>query len=210
MLVKQLTVGMMGVCCYVAYCEATKEAAIIDPGGDEDRILDYCRQNDLKVVYIINTHGHPDHVCGNARIKEATGAKIVMHADDVSYFGEPGIKGFFSSLGLPESPPVDVVVKDGDVIIIGKERMEVIHTPGHTPGGICLYSPPHCFTGDTLFVGAVGRTDFPGGSMRQMIDGIKTRLMALPPDTLVWPGHGYGGSQSTMAREAKTNPYLDL
>lgn len=210
MLVKQLTVGMMGVCCYVAYCEATKEAAVIDPGGDEDRILDYCRQKDLKVVYIINTHGHPDHVCGNARIKEATGAKIVMHADDVSYFGEPGIKGFFSSLGLPESPPVDVVVKDGDVITIGKEQMEVIHTPGHTPGGICLYSPPHCFTGDTLFVGAVGRTDFPGGSMRQMIDGIKTRLMALPPDTLVWPGHGYGGSQSTMAQEAKTNPYLDL
>lgn len=210
MLVKQLTVGMMGVCCYVAYCEATKEAAVIDPGGDEDRILDYCRQKDLKVVYIINTHGHPDHVCGNARIKEATGAKIVMHSDDVSYFGEPGIKGFFSSLGLPESPPVDVVVKDGDVITIGKEQMEVIHTPGHTPGGICLYSPPHCFTGDTLFVGAVGRTDFPGGSMRQMIDGIKTRLMALPPDTLVWPGHGYGGSQSTMAQEAKTNPYLDL
>ena len=210
MLVKQLTVGMMGVCCYIASCEATKEAAVIDPGGDEDRILDYCRQNGLKVVYIINTHGHPDHVCGNALIKEATGAKIVMHADDVSYFSEPGIKGFFSSLGLPESPPVDVVVKDGDVITVGKEQLEVIHTPGHTPGGICLYSPPHCFTGDTLFVGAVGRTDFPGGSMRQMIDAIKTRLMTLPPDTLVWPGHGYGGSQSTMAREARTNPYLDL
>ncbi|MDY0389912.1 MBL fold metallo-hydrolase [Desulfobulbus oligotrophicus] len=210
MLVQQLTVGMMGVCCYIASCEDTKEAAIIDPGGDEDRILDHCRKNDLKVIYIINTHGHPDHVCGNAAIQEATKAKIVMHAEDVSYFNEPGIKGLFSSLGLPESPPVDVTVKDGDVITIGKEQLEVIHTPGHTPGGICLYSPPHCFTGDTLFVGAVGRTDFPGGSMRQLIDGIKSRLMVLPPDTIVWPGHGYGGSQSTIEREKRTNPYLDL
>lgn len=210
MLVKQLTVGMMGVCCYIVSCEQTKEAAVIDPGGDEDRILAHCRQNGLTVTHIINTHGHPDHVCGNARLKEATGAKIVMHAEDVSYFDDPRIKGYFSSLGLPESPPVDVIVKDGDVIDIGKEQLQVIHTPGHTPGGICLYSAPHCFTGDTLFVGAVGRTDFPGGSMRQMIDGIKTRLMTLPPDTIVWPGHGYGGSQSTLAREANTNPYLEL
>jgi len=210
MLVKQLTVGMMGVCCYIVSCEQTKEAAVIDPGGDEDRILDYCRENGLKVIYIINTHGHPDHVCGNARIQEATGAKIVMHADDASHFSDPGVKNFFSSLGLPESPSIDVIVKDGDVITVGKEQLQVIHTPGHTPGGICLYSPPHCFTGDTLFVGAVGRTDFPGGSMRQMIDAIKERLMPLPPETFVWPGHGYGGSQSTLAREAKTNPYLDF
>lgn len=210
LVVKQLTVGMMGVCCYLVSCEVTKEAAIIDPGGDEDRILHTCQQNDLKVICIINTHGHPDHVCGNARIQAATGAKIIMHADEASYFSQPGIKGYFSSLGLPESPPVDRVVTDGDIITIGKEQLEVIHTPGHTPGGICLYSPPHCFTGDTLFVGAVGRTDFPGCSTRLMIDAIKTRLMSLPPDTLVWPGHGYGGSQSTIAEEAKTNPYLDL
>ncbi|MCL2458006.1 MAG: MBL fold metallo-hydrolase [Desulfobulbus sp.] len=210
MLVKQFTVGMMGVCCYVVSCEQTKEAAIIDPGGDEDRVLDYCREKGLTIIYIINTHGHPDHVCGNARIQEATGAKVVMHTEDQRYFNDPRIKGFFSSLGLPESPPIDVAVKDGDVIAIGKEQLQVLHTPGHTPGGICLYSPPHCFTGDTLFVGAVGRTDFPGGSMRQMIDAIKSRLMPLPPDTFVWPGHGYGGSQSTIAREAKTNPYLEL
>lgn len=210
MLVKQLTVGMMGVCCYIVSCEQTRQAAIIDPGGDEDRILAYCRDNDLKVVYIINTHGHPDHVCGNARLQEATGATIVMHAEDAKYFSDPRIKDYFSSLGLPESPPVGLIVNDGDVIAIGNEQLHVIHTPGHTPGGICLYSAPHCFTGDTLFVGAVGRTDFPGGSMRQMIDAIKQRLMTLPEDTFVWPGHGYGGSQSTIAREAKTNPYLDL
>lgn len=210
MLVKQLTVGMMGVCCYIVSCKETKHAAIIDPGGDEDRILDYCTQNQLQVQYIINTHGHPDHDCGNGRIKEATGAKIVLHGDDVTYFGEPRIKDFFSSLDLPPSPPADVIVKDNDIIIIGKEQLQVIHTPGHTPGGICLYSPPHCFTGDTLFVGAIGRTDFPGGSMRLMIDAIRSRLLTLPPNTIVWPGHGYGGLQSTIGTEAKTNPYLDL
>ena len=159
MLVKQLTVGMMGVCCYIVTCEQTKEAVIIDPGGDEDRILDYCTQNQLRVKYIINTHGHPDHVCGNGRLQEATGAQIVMHAEDAAYFSDPRIKGYFSSLGLPESPQVDLQVNDGDIIAFGKEQLQVIHTPGHTPGGICLYSAPHCFTGDTVFVGAVGRTD---------------------------------------------------
>jgi len=208
MLVKQLTVGMMGVCCYIVSCETTKKAAIIDPGGDEDRILDYCTANGLQVEYIINTHGHPDHVCGNGRIQAATGAQIVMHSADAAYFDDPRIKDYFSSLGMDESPPIGLIVQDGDVIAIGEEQLQVIHTPGHTPGGICLYSPPHCFTGDTLFVGAVGRTDFPGGSMEQMSQAIRTRLLTLPEDTLVWPGHGYGGLQSTIGREAKTNPYF--
>ena len=208
MLVKQLTVGMMGVCCYIVSCEKTKKAAIIDPGGDEDRILDYCNQNQLQVEYIINTHGHPDHVCGNARIQEATGAKIVMHSADAAYFSDPRIKDYFSSLGLPESPPIALTVEDGDSIAIGEEQLQVIHTPGHTPGGISLYCAPHCFTGDTLFVGAVGRTDFPGGSMEQMTTAIQKRLLTLPPETIVWPGHGYGGLQSTIGREAKTNPYF--
>lgn len=208
MLVKQLTVGMMGVCCYIVSCETTKKAAIIDPGGDEDRILDYCTANGLQVAYIINTHGHPDHVCGNGRIQAATGAQIVMHSADAAYFDDPRIKDYFSSLGMDESPPIGLIVEDGDVIAIGAEQLQVIHTPGHTPGGICLYNPPHCFTGDTLFVGAVGRTDFPGGSMEQMSQAIRTRLLTLPEDTIVWPGHGYGGLQSTIGREAKTNPYF--
>ena len=210
MLVKQLTVGMMGVCCYIASCEKTKKAVVIDPGGDEDRILDYCAQKQLDVVYIVNTHGHLDHVCGNGRIQEATGAQIVMHADDIVYFNDPAVKRYFSGLGLPESPPASISVQDGDIITFGEEQLQVIHTPGHTPGGICLYSPPHCFTGDTVFAGAVGRTDFPGGSMQQMLNAIKTRLLPLPEDTIVWPGHGYGGLQSTIGREARTNPYFEL
>ena len=208
MLVKQLTVGMMGVCCYIVSCEKTREAAVIDPGDEDDRILAYCNENQLKIKYIINTHGHPDHVCGNGYIQEATGAPIVMHGEDAAYFSDPAMKKYFSSLGLPESPPVAMTVEDGDIIAVGEEQLQVIHTPGHTPGGICLYSPPHCFTGDTLFVGAVGRTDFPGGSMEQMINAIRTRLLTLPQETIVWPGHGYGGSQSTIGREATGNPYF--
>ncbi len=208
MLVKQFTVGMMGVCAYVISCEKTKVTAIIDPGGDEDKLIDYCNQNDLALKYIIATHGHPDHVCGNGRIQEATGAKIIMHEADEAYFSDPPVKQYFSQLGLPSSPPADIIVKDGDTIELGEEKLEVLHTPGHTPGGMSLYSAPHCFTGDTLFVGAVGRTDFPGGSMEEMVDAIRTKLLTLPADTIVWPGHGYGGSQSTIGREAKSNPYF--
>jgi hydroxyacylglutathione hydrolase len=210
LLVQQLTVGMMGVCCYIVSCEQSKQAAIIDPGGDEDRILDACAAKNLQVSAIINTHGHPDHVCGNARLQQATGAPIIMHAADVEYFSNPRISSYFSGLGMTPSPPVNRTVEDQDTIAVGEESLLVLHTPGHTPGGICLYSAPHCFTGDTLFVGAVGRTDFPAGSMRQLIDGIKSKLLSLPPETKVWPGHGYGGLQSTIAREARTNPYLDL
>ncbi len=208
MRIHQLTVGMMGVCCYIVSCEETKRAAIIDPGGNEDRILSTCRQHDLQVEYLIATHGHPDHVCGNGPLKEATGAAIVMHRADAEFFGKADIRGFFSQLGLPESPPPDILVEDGDTITFGNESLTVIHTPGHTPGGICLYNAPDCFTGDTLFVGGVGRTDFPGGSMEELGRSIRTRLLTLPPETVVWPGHGYGGSRSTIGEEARSNPFI--
>ena len=206
--VQQLVVGMMGVCCYIVSCEQTGEAAVIDPGGDEDRILAFLQEKNLKLKYIINTHGHLDHVCGNGPVQKATGAQIVMHEADIASFGDPSIRRYFSGLGLAESPPADVAVQEGDTIAIGQESLQVLHTPGHTPGGMCLYSAPHCFTGDTLFAGAVGRTDFPKGSMQQLVDSIRTKLLVLPPDTIVWPGHGYGGLQSTIGQEAKINPYL--
>jgi glyoxylase-like metal-dependent hydrolase (beta-lactamase superfamily II) len=208
MRIQQVTVGMMAVCSYIISCEQTREAAIIDPGGDEEKILQACRDEGLSVKYIIDTHGHPDHVCANGRIREETGAQIVMHEADADFFWKPEVKEYFSMLGLTESPEPDILVKDGDLIEIGSERLEVIHTPGHTPGGICLYSKPNCFTGDTLFVGGVGRTDFPGGSTEELLNSIKTRLLTLPEDTVVWPGHGYGGSRSTIGREAQSNPFL--
>lgn len=208
MLIEQITVGMMQVCCYIAACDETLEAAVIDPGGDEDKILARCRELDLTVKYIIATHGHPDHVCGNGRLQQETGAMIVMHKDDALFFWQPEVQDYFSMLGLPESPKPDKIVEDGDIIVIGREQLKVIHTPGHTPGGICLYCEPNCFTGDTLFAGGVGRTDFPGGSSHELLDSIRNRLLKLPQDTVVWPGHGYGGTRSTIGAEAQSNPFL--
>ena len=208
MRVKQMMVGMMGVCCYIVACDETKEAVIIDPGGNEDDILTACQQENLKVKYIVNTHGHPDHVCGNRQLKEATGAEIVMHSADADFFSQSSVEQFFSQLGLPASPPVDKRVEDGDTLTFGNETLKVILTPGHTPGGICLYSHPNLFTGDTLFAGGVGRTDFPGGNTQQMMTSIKERLLSLPPDTSVWPGHGYGGDRSTIGQEKTGNPFI--
>lgn len=208
MVIRQLTVGTMAVCCYIVSCPKTSKAAIIDPGGDEERILAEVKKAGLEVMYIILTHGHPDHVCGNRRLKEATGATIIMHSADAAFFGKPEIISYFSMLGLEPSPPADRMVEEGDIIEIGEEKLKVLHTPGHTPGGICLLCGNDLITGDTLFVGGVGRTDFPGGSHQDLMDSIKTRLLVLPDDTVVWPGHGYGGKQSTIGEERQTNPYF--
>ncbi len=208
MLVKQMIVGSMAVCCYIVACENKKVAAVIDPGGDEGKILAEVKKMGVKVEYIITTHGHPDHVCGNKKLQEETGAKIIMHVADADFFGKPEVKNYFSMLGLTPSPPADRKVADGDEIAIGDVTLKVIHTPGHTPGGMCLYHAPHLFTGDTLFVGGLGRTDFPGGSHQELLTSIRSKLLVLPPETIVWPGHGYGGSRSTIGDEARSNPFL--
>lgn len=208
MFLKQITVGSMGVCCYIVGCAKTSRCAVIDPGGDEDKILQEVKEAGLTIDLIIATHCHPDHVCGNRILKEASGADILMHEIEAEFFAKPEVANYFSMLGLEASPPPDRTVKDGDVISIGEEELQVIHTPGHTPGGMCLYCAPDLITGDSLFVGAIGRTDFPGGSHDELISGIKEKLLVLPGETVVWPGHGYGGSRSTIAEEARSNPYL--
>ncbi|MBM9603210.1 MBL fold metallo-hydrolase [Desulfopila inferna] len=208
MILEQLLVGSMGVCCYLIGCEETKKGAIVDPGGDERRILAEVEKLGLQIEYIIATHGHPDHVCGNRIIMEATGGIIVMHEADADYFEKPETQNYFSMLGLEPSPPAQKRVKDGDLIEVGNVKLRVIHTPGHTPGGICLYSAPNLFTGDTLFVGGVGRTDFPGGSYDGLMESLKNKVLTLPEETIIWPGHGYGGSQSTIGEEKRSNPFL--
>lgn len=208
MKISQLTVGSMGVCCYLLACEESGQALAIDPGGDEDLILSHCRENGWQLRMLVCTHGHPDHVAANGALKEACGAEIVMHGDDAEFFARPEVEEYFSMLGLPASPPPDRLVSHGDIIELGTIRLKVLHTPGHTPGGISLYSPPHLFTGDTLFVGGVGRTDFPGGDTATLVNSIRNHLLVLPPETVVWPGHGYGGSRSTIAEESAENPFL--
>jgi hydroxyacylglutathione hydrolase len=208
MIVKQLIVGNMSVCSYIIGCEKTGKGAIVDPGGDENVILAEVEKMGLQIEYIIATHGHPDHVCGNRFIKDATNGAIVMHEADADFFEQPETQNYFSMLGMEASPPTEIKVKEGDTIEIGEVKLQVIHTPGHTPGGMCLYCAPDLLTGDTLFVGGLGRTDFPGGSYDDLIDSINNKILVLPEETIVWPGHGYGGSRSTVGEEKRSNPYL--
>jgi glyoxylase-like metal-dependent hydrolase (beta-lactamase superfamily II) len=209
MKIEQIAVGFMQVFCYLVYDEETKEGILIDPAGNEQDLLDHLREEGIKLLYIVNTHGHADHTLGNDTIRNATGAKVVMHATDDVYYQRPESKMFARSMGFPTCGPADVRVQDGDELSFGKVTMKFIHTPGHSQGGCCILIEGNLFTGDTLFVGAVGRTDFPGGSFKQLIQSIKNLVKTLPPDTVVWPGHDYGDRpKSTLVREANTNPYI--
>jgi glyoxylase-like metal-dependent hydrolase (beta-lactamase superfamily II) len=209
MKIEQMKVGFMDVFCYLVWCAGTREALVIDPAGDEDRVVESIQQKELDLKYIVNTHGHADHSCGNARVKELTGARIVMHELDDKLFNSQEGREMARMWGFKTSPKADIHVKDGDTIQVGDVVLEVIHTPGHSPGGICLLSDGNVFTGDTLFVGGIGRTDLPGASIDQFMKAIKERLLALPGDTTVWPGHDYGHKAfSTIEEERRTNPWL--
>ena len=209
MMVKQIKVGFMDVFCYIVWCEETHRGVIIDPGGDEERIIDTVRSLGLTIESVVNTHGHPDHTCGNRKIREFTGAKIYMHALDDQFFNTDEAKSMARQMGLAPSPPADVLLHDGDAIHFGRQKLIALHTPGHTPGGICLHGENNLFTGDTLFVGAIGRTDLPGGSLEILLQSIKEKILCLPDNTIIWPGHNYGSSPtSTLGLEKIHNPYI--
>ena len=212
MIIEQITVGEMEVFCYVIACDQTREAAAIDPAGDRDdieNIISVLEEKDLQLSYIINTHGHADHTFGNQLLASRTGAKTVMHELDDDLFTTEEAKAWAAAFGLSAAPPVDIRITDGYILPLGKLTLEFIHTPGHTPGAVCVLVKNNLITGDTLFVGAVGRTDLPGGSMETLLNSIKEKLLPLPEDTVVWPGHDYGDQPtSTMGREKETNPYI--
>ncbi len=209
MKIEQIPVGSMQVFCYLVYDEEQKEGILIDPAGNEKELVEHLRQEGIKLRYIVNTHAHPDHTSGNRAIREATGASVVMHELDDAFSQRPEIIMFSRTMGFDAAGPADVRVKDGDELAFGNLKMKFLHTPGHTPGGCCILIDGNLFTGDTLFVGAVGRTDFPGGSYEQLIQSLQELVRKLPPQTVVWPGHDYGDSpQSTLKHEAETNPYI--
>ena len=187
MLVRQIRVGHMDSCRYMVACEETKKAAIIDPGADRDRILNYINEHGLTVEYILATHFHFDHTEAAPSLRQETGARLAMHEADIPYYQQE----------------VDVVLHDGDIIQIGDTvRLEVLHTPGHTPGGVCYYGNGKLFTGDTLFVKDSGRTDLPYGHRPTLGASIR-RLMELPEDTVVMPGHDYGPTPTSTLRQEK-------
>ncbi|MFC1884400.1 MBL fold metallo-hydrolase [Thermodesulfobacteriota bacterium] len=208
--IKQVLVGPFQVFAYIVSCPKTREAVIIDPGGDEERLSSLISDEDLKVKYILNTHGHMDHVAANTELKKMFDAPVCMHEADDDFFSKgDGKMSSERELGLPAPEPADIRLKHGDVLEVGEMKVKVIHTPGHTPGSVCFLVHGNLFTGDTLFVGAVGRTDLTGSSFEDLLKSIKEEIVTLPKDTKVWPGHDYGEMpSSTIAWEKDENPYI--
>ena len=207
MILETMVVTDFATNCYLLGCQETRKGAVIDPGGNAPSILDALRRLDLEIVYVINTHGHIDHIGANGPVLQETGAQLVVHALDAPMLTNPSLNlGAF--LGrLDPAPAADKLVADGDLLRIGSIALEVIHTPGHTPGGIALYCPDDglVFSGDALFKGGIGRTDFPGGDHGTLLASIRTRLYALPEPTVVYSGHG---PATTIGEEKRSNPWV--
>ena len=198
----------MAVFAYLLGDTSTGEALVIDPAANIDGIIAQADQNKVKIQYIVNTHGHVDHIAGNLDMKNKTGAKIIIHESDAEMLtSTPAM--ILKMFGAKQSPTADRTVGDGDIISVGGISLKVLHTPGHSPGSMSLFTEGYVFTGDTLFVGGVGRTDLPGGSSQIMARSIQQKLCTLPDDTKVMPGHNYGGAPtSTIGREKTSNPFL--
>lgn len=203
MLIKSIEVGMLQVNCYVIADRAAGKAIVVDPGDEPDRIIDIIKDNSLEVEYIVCTHGHFDHVGAVSELKKNTGAKVVIHRDELAIYRAALDMAAFWGHEIDPLPEPDMLVREGDKIKAGDLSFEVFHTPGHSPGGICLYSGDIVVTGDTLFAGSVGRTDFTGGDAGLLKKSFR-RLMALPENTKVLAGHG---GSTTIGKEKKENMF---
>lgn len=217
-----LPVGMLQCNCHIVGDAQSREAIVIDPGDDAPRILKIIERHHLKVTAIVITHTHIDHVMGLHRVHQATGAPVYMHADDLGLYRILDKQAAWLGWKAPEEVQVDRLVREGDVVRWGSLQVQVIHTPGHTPGSICLYMPADMtgaragqkpailgnaslFAGDTLFAGSIGRTDLWGGSFEEIMRSLKGKLLELPDETIVYPGHG---EITLIGKERETNPFL--
>ena len=207
MIIKKLAVGPIMANCFIVGCKETHEAAVIDPGDEADRILLALAQAKLTVKQIINTHGHFDHVGANKRMKAATGAPILIHALDAPMLSMLSRSAAAWGMSAEDSPSPDRTIDEGDEIRVGLLRLQVIHTPGHTPGGVSLIADGCAFVGDTLFAGSVGRTDFPGGDFDTLKSSIQNKLFALGDEVRVFTGHG---PETTIGEEKRYNPFVGL
>lgn len=204
MIVRKLTLGPFATNCYIVGFESNKVGMIIDPADEAQLILSNVRELGLDIKSVVLTHGHLDHIGALKEVKEATGAEVAIHSDDVNFLHDQSLGALFG-LAYPTPPLPDRLLKDGDSLDVGDLHFSVLHTPGHSPGGICLLGHGVVFSGDTLFNYGIGRTDLPGGSYSQLMDSIHSQLMVLPDDTIIYPGHG---PDSTIGAERRGNPFL--
>jgi glyoxylase-like metal-dependent hydrolase (beta-lactamase superfamily II) len=207
MIIKKLTVGPIMANCFIVGCNETREAAVIDPGDEANRILLALAEAKLIVKQIINTHGHFDHVGANKRMKAATGAPILIHALDAPMLSMLSRSAAAWGMSAEDSPSPDRFLEEGDIVGVGSIRFQVIHTPGHTPGGVSLLADGCLFVGDTLFAGSIGRTDFPGGNFETLKSSIQEKLFALGDEVKVFTGHG---AETTIGEEKRHNPFVGL
>ncbi len=201
-----MEVGMLGTNSYLVYCNNTRDGVIIDPGGDGEKIIEVIKENHINIKYILNTHGHHDHIGANKQLKEYTNKDLLIHEKDSSMLISPEKNFLF--LRRPEncSPAADGFLKEGQLITFGECSLKVIELPGHTPGGVGFYAEKKgiLFSGDTLFYGSIGRTDLPGSDYQEMTKSLK-KLMELPDETIVYPGHG---PKTSVALEKDINPFI--
>ncbi len=206
MIIRQIRLNKMQIFCYLVGDKSTKTCALIDPAFETSRVLDIVNKEGYTVTHVINTHGHSDHTAGNAAIIESTNAELLIHKHDAKQLDKLFNRAINRMLGGKKSPAPDRLLEDGDIIKIGKTELKVIHTPGHSKGSICLSMDGNIFTGDTLFVGGVGRTDLPGGSFKKLSKSVQEKIYTLPDETRVWPGHDYGQTPySTVINEKMSN-----
>jgi len=205
MKVETLIVGHLETNCYLVYDENNRRAAVVDPGAEPGKIISAIEKLDLKPEMIINTHGHVDHVGANKPIKEKYSIPLLIHSDDQPLLRDALQSGFSLMLGAKKSPQPDRFLRDRDVVEVGDSRLKVLHTPGHSPGGIALVGEGFILSGDTLFNQGVGRTDLPGGNWGQLMASIKNKIFTLNEDIVVFPGHG---PSTTVGDEKTNNPFI--
>ena len=204
MILKKLELGMFASNCYIVGDESSKEGMIIDPGAEANQIMKFVEELGLNIKFIVLTHGHIDHVGALAEVKEATGAEVAIHVNDAGSLQVNPLRQAFSP-SSQELPSPDILLKEGDILDIGNLHFRVLHTPGHSPGCICLLEEGVVFSGDTLFNFGIGRADFPGASYDEELESIRTKLLVLPDNTAVYPGHG---PETTIGVERQFNPFL--
>jgi len=203
-----LPVGMLACNCSVVGDESTGEAVVIDPGDESDRVLEVLAKHNLRPKYIVATHAHIDHVGGFEQLKRATGAAVLMHAADLPLYENVAVQAEWLGLRPPGLVKVDQFLKEGDALRFGAYSLEVLHTPGHSPGSLSLHlvcPQAKIFSGDTLFQQSIGRTDLWGGSYEQILKSIHSRLLIFPDEMPVFPGHGLS---TTIGDERESNPFL--